>query len=81
MMGLFMLLLAVVCAALAAIGWKLFILKLSKSSLDRQIDDLLTISDSLNRTQGRRAHKIAWRDKSIGDLVRAMQAAEAEEAG
>ena len=61
-----------VCMAVVAVGWKLYMMKLDKEPLEQQIDELLIISDSLNRTEGRRARKIAWRDKSIGDLVREL---------
>ena len=71
----------VLCVVLAAIVWKLWILRLDKASLQAQIDDLLTISDSLNRTQGRRARQVLWRDKTVGDLVREMRTLDAEEAG
>ena len=73
--------LAVLCALVTAIGWKLCMMKLSKATLEAQIDDLLIISDSLNRTHGRRARKILWREKSVGDLVREMRAMDAGEAG
>jgi hypothetical protein len=71
---------AAVCLVLAAVVWKLWIFRLDKATLEAQIDDLLVISDSLNRTQGRRARQILWRDKTIGDLVREMRAVDAEEA-
>jgi hypothetical protein len=35
----------------------------------------------LNRTQGRRARKIAWRGKTIGDLIRDLPPVDAREAG
>lgn len=76
--------LAVVAATsmvLAAVAWKLWILKLDKATLEQQIEELLVISDSLNRTEGRRARKIAWRDKSIGDLVRELPPVDAGRAG
>jgi hypothetical protein len=63
------------------LGWKLFMLKLDKAVLEQQLEELLIISDSLNRTEGRRARKIAWRDKTIGDLVRELPPIDAEEAG
>jgi hypothetical protein len=69
------------CMVLAAVGWKLWIMKVDKATLERQIEELLIISDSLNRTEGRRARKIAWRDKSIGDLVRELPAVGAERDG
>jgi hypothetical protein len=61
-----------ICLALMAVVWKLFIMTLNKKTLERQIEELLTLSDSLNRTEGRRARQIAWRDKTIGDLVREL---------
>lgn len=73
---------AVTCMALAAVvAWKLWILKLNKATLEQQIEELLVISDSLNRTEGRRARKIAWRDKSIGALVRELPPVDAGRAG
>jgi hypothetical protein len=50
--------------------WKLRQMKARKVELEGRIDDLLTISDSLNRTQGRRARKIAMRHASIGEIIR-----------
>lgn len=70
-----------VCLVIGAVAWKLWILRLKKSTLKRQIDDLMTISDSLNRTEGRQARKVLWRDKTVGDLVREMNTLDADEAG
>ena len=50
--------------------WKLRKMKARKIELEGRIEDLLTISDSLNRTQGRRARKIAMRHTSIGEIIR-----------
>jgi hypothetical protein len=49
--------------------WKLREMKARKIELEGRIEDLLTISDSLNRTQGRRARKIAMRHASIGEII------------
>ena len=38
--------------------------------LDKQVDELLIISDSLSRTEGRRAHRILMRDATIGDIIK-----------
>jgi hypothetical protein len=79
-MGLAVRAVAAACMVLAAVAWKLFMKRVDKALLERQIDELLIISDSLNRTEGRRARKIAWRDKTVGDLVREMRAIDVEEA-
>lgn len=50
--------------------WKLRKMKARKIELEGRIEDLLTISDSLNRTRGRRARKIAMRHASIGEIIR-----------
>lgn len=50
--------------------WKLRKMKARKIELEGRIEDLLTISDSLDRTQGRRARKIAMRHASIGEIIR-----------
>jgi hypothetical protein len=71
-----------VCVAtsvmLAWSWWKLRKMKARKVELEARIDDLLTISDSLNRTQGRRAHKIAMRHASIGEIIRDIPGLDAE---
>jgi len=63
-----------VCVAtsvlLAWSWWKLRRMKARKVELEGRIEDLLTISESLNRTQGRRARKIAMRHASIGEIIR-----------
>jgi hypothetical protein len=38
--------------------------------LDRKLEELLIVSDSMNRTEGRRAYKILNRDATIGDIIR-----------
>jgi hypothetical protein len=61
----------VVASVVLAWGWwKLRKMKARKIELEERIEDLLTISDSLNRTQGRRAHKITMRHASIGEIIR-----------
>jgi hypothetical protein len=50
--------------------WRLRKMKARKIELEGRIEDLLTISDSLSRTQGRRARKIAMRHASIGEIIR-----------
>jgi hypothetical protein len=50
--------------------WKLRKMKARKIELEGRIEDLLTIADSLNRTQGRRARRIAMRHASIGEIIR-----------
>ena len=80
-MGLAVCAVAAACMVLAAVVWKLFMRRMDKALLERQIDELLIISDSLNRTEGRRARQIAWRDKTIGDLVRELPPVDVEEAG
>jgi len=68
------------CAAasvlLAWSWWKLR--KMKALELERSIEDLLTISDSLNRTQGRRARKITMRHASIGEIIRDIPGLEPE---
>ena len=66
---------------LAAATWKIWVLRLDRAQREAQLEDLLAISDSLNRTEGRRARKILWRDKTVGDLVREMRAIDSEKAG
>ena len=56
--------------------WKLR--KMKALELERSIEDLLTISDSLNRTQGRRARKITMRHASIGEIIRDIPGLEPE---
>ena len=58
--------------------WKLRKMKPRKVELERSIEDLLTISDSLNRTQGRRARKISMRHASIGEIIRDIPGLEPE---
>jgi len=58
--------------------WKLRKMKARKLELERSIEDLLTISDSLNRTQGRRARKISMRHASIGEIIRDIPGLEPE---
>lgn len=58
--------------------WKLRKMKSRKIELERRIEDLLTISDSLNRTHGRRAHKITMRQASIGKIIREIPGLEPE---
>jgi hypothetical protein len=58
--------------------WKLRKIKARKVELEARIDDLLTISDSLNRTRGRRARKIAMRHASIGEIIRDIPGLDAE---
>jgi hypothetical protein len=58
--------------------WKLRKMKARKVELERRIEDLLTISDSMNRTQGRRARKIAMRHASIGEIIRDIPGLEPE---
>jgi hypothetical protein len=58
--------------------WKLRKMKARKVELEARIDDLLTISDSLNRTHGRRARKIAMRHASIGEIIRDIPGLDAE---
>jgi hypothetical protein len=53
-------------------------MKARKVELEARIDDLLTISDSLNRTEGRRARKIAMRHASIGEIIRDIPGLDAE---
>jgi hypothetical protein len=71
-----------VCAGasvmLAWSWWKLRKMKARKVELDARIDDLLTISDSLNRTHGRRARNIAMRHASIGEIIRDIPGLDAE---
>jgi hypothetical protein len=50
----------------------------SQGRVEARIDDLLTISDSLNRMQGRRARKIAMRHASIGEIIRDIPGLDAE---
>ena len=61
--------------------WMLRKMKARKIELEGRIDDLLTISDSLNRTQGRRARKIAMRHASIGEIIRDIPSLDAEPQG
>jgi hypothetical protein len=69
-----------VCVAtsvmLAWSWWKLRKMKARKVELEAR--NLLTISDSLNRTQGRRARKIAMRHASIGEIIRDIPGLDAE---
>jgi hypothetical protein len=58
--------------------WKLRKMKARKRDLENRIEDLLTISDSLNRTQGRRARKITMRHATIGEIIRDIPALDAE---
>jgi hypothetical protein len=58
--------------------WKLRKVKARKIELEGRIEDLLTISDSLNRTRGRRARKITMRHASIGDIIRDIPGLESE---
>jgi hypothetical protein len=71
-----------VCVAagvlLAWSWWKLRKMKTRKVELERRIEDLLVISDSLNRTQGRRARKITMRHASIGEIIRDIPGLEPE---
>ena len=71
-----------VCVAasvlLAWSWWKLRKMKARKVELEGRIEDLLTISDSLNRTQGRRARKITMRHASIGEIIRDIPGLDAE---
>ena len=71
-----------VCVAasvlLAWSWWKLRKMKTCKVELERRIEDLLVISDSLNRTQGRRARKITMRHASIGEIIRDIPGLEPE---
>ena len=58
-------------SVLLAWSWlKLRKMKARKIELEGRIEDLLAISESLNRTQGRRARKIAMRHASIGEIIR-----------
>ena len=61
--------------------WKLRKMKARKVEMEGRIEDLLTISDSLNRTQGRRARKIAMRHASIGEIIRDIPELDAEPQG
>ena len=58
--------------------WKLRKMKARKVEMEGRIEDLLTISDSLNRTQGRRARKITMRHASIGEIIKDIPGLEAE---
>jgi hypothetical protein len=58
--------------------WKLRRMKARKVELEGRIEDLLTISESLNRTQGRRARKIAMRHASIGEIIRDLPGLDGE---
>jgi len=53
-------------------------MKARKVELEGRIEDLLTISESLNRTQGRRARKIAMRHASIGEIIRDLPGLDGE---
>jgi len=72
----------VVCGlAVLMLGWgwlKLYSLRRRRVELEERIEDLLTISDSLNRTEGRRAYRIAMRHATIGDVVRQIPPVEHE---
>jgi hypothetical protein len=68
-------------ALLAWSWWTLRKMKARKVELEARIDDLLTISDSLNRTEGRRARKIAMRHASIGEIIRDIPGLDAEPQG
>ena len=68
-------------ALLAWSWWKVRKMKARKIELEARIDDLLTISDSLNRTEGRRARKIAMRHASIGEIIRDIPGLDAEGQG
>jgi hypothetical protein len=61
--------------------WTLRKMRARKVELEARIDDLLTISDSLNRTEGRRARRIAMRHASIGEIIRAIPGLDAEPQG
>jgi hypothetical protein len=71
-----------VCVAtsvlLAWSWWKFRRMKARKVELEGRIEDLLTISESLNRTQGRRARKIAMRHASIGEIIRDLPGLDGE---
>jgi len=58
--------------------WKFRRMKARKVELEGRIEDLLTISESLNRTQGRRARKIAMRHASIGEIIRDIRGLDGE---
>lgn len=58
--------------------WKLHRMKARKIELEGRIEDLLTISDSLDRTQGRRARRVAMRHASIGEIIRDIPSVEVE---
>ena len=62
-----------VCAGTSLLlAWSLKLRKVRarKVELVGRIEDFLTISDSLNRTQGRRAQKIVMSHASIGEIIR-----------
>jgi hypothetical protein len=63
---------------LAWCWWKWRKMNARKRDLENRIEDLLTISDSLNRTQGRRARKITMRHATIGKIIRDIPALEPE---
>jgi hypothetical protein len=67
-----------ICMFLAWSWWKLRKMKARKIELEGRIGDLLTISDSLDRTQGRRARKIAMRHASIGEIIREIPGLDAK---
>jgi hypothetical protein len=54
-------------------------IKRREAELQRRVDELLVISDSLNRTQGRRARKITMGQASIGQIIRQIPALEPEQ--
>ena len=58
--------------------WKPRRMKARKAELEGRIEDLLTISDSLDRTQGRRARRVAMRHASIGEIIRDIPSVEVE---
>ena len=63
---------------LAACWWKLRRLKDQKDELEDRIRELALITESLNRTQGRRARQVAWRSQSIRQVLRDIPGLDAE---
>jgi hypothetical protein len=69
-------LLAGISILLAACGWKLRRLRDQKDDLEDRIWALIT--ESLNRTPGRRARQVAWRSQSIRQILRGIPGLDAE---
>jgi hypothetical protein len=61
---------------LAACWWKLRRLRDQKDDIEDRIRALIT--ESLNRTQGRRARQVAWRSQSIRQILRDIPGLDAE---